>query len=81
MQRILIHIPREHYDGFVSRCDPWTRHYTILKNAIIHRRPNEDYAEIYCTAHEAKGLLDSAEHVYPKVAPHIKDAIAGPRDS
>ena len=79
MQGLLIHIPRDHYDSFVARCDPWTRQYTVLKNAIIRDRLSEDYAEILCTVHEANGLLDTAEHVYPKVAPHIKDAIAGPR--
>ena len=79
MQGILIHIPRDHYDSFVAKCDPWTRQYTVLKNAIIHELPEDCYAELLCTVHEANGLLDTAEHVYPKVAPHIKDAIAGPR--
>jgi len=78
MQGILIQLPRDHYDSFVARCEPSTRQYTVLKNAIIHKRPNEDYAELLCSLPEANGLLDAAEHVYPKVAPRIKDAIAGP---
>ena len=81
MQGILIHIPRDHYDSFVARCDPCTRQYTVLKNAIIHELPEDCYAELLCTAHEADSLLNIAEHVYPKAAPHIKDAIAAPRDS
>jgi hypothetical protein len=85
MQTIVIEIPLDHYDGFVDRCDPWSRHHTILKNGIIVRRRRADhferFAEIHCTVHEAKGLLDRAEHVYPEVAPHIKSAITRPRDS
>jgi hypothetical protein len=81
MQGILIHMPRDQYDSFVAKCDPWTRQYTVLKNAIIYGRPIDGYAELLCTVPEANGLLDTAEHVYPKVAPHIKDAIAAPRDS
>lgn len=81
MQGILIQLPRDHYDSFVARCDPWTQQYTVLKNAIIHELPEDCYAELPCTVHEADSLLNIAEHVYPEAAPHIKDAIVAARDS
>ena len=81
MQGILIQLPRTHYDRLIARCEAWTRQYTVLKNAIINELPEDCYAELLCTAHEADSLLNIPEQVYPRAAPHIMDAIRGARES
>ena len=82
---VVIDIPVDHYESFVAQCDPWSHHHAILKKGIIVSRPQqghfERFTKIRCTVHEAKGLLDRAEHIYPQVAPHIKNAIAAARNS
>ena len=80
MQSIVLEIPLDDYDRFVDQCDPTSRHYFILRNSVLERRRQAGDSEriilIRCTIHEAKGLIDRATDVYPKVVFYIKRSLA-----
>jgi hypothetical protein len=78
--KVLIELPREHYDLFAAECDIKSPEYSILKNSIVAGGPetgrDRRTIEMLCDREEADLLLDAAKRLYPTAAPAIEKALA-----
>jgi hypothetical protein len=83
--KVLIEMPREHYDLFAAELDIKSPAYTVLKNGIVPKSQKAAGGartiEILCEKEEADLLLDAAHRHYPAAAPSIAEAIAGAREA
>ena len=81
---LTIAMPLDCYDGFMSKLDPSSRAYQIMKDAVIERRESDDHyvgtMKIACPENEIKMLLDLANRLYPGAALAINKAIDSPGD-
>src|SRR6266403_202367 len=81
---LTIAMPLDCYDGFMSKLDPASQAYQIMKDAVIERREFNDHyvgtMRITCPENEIEMLLDHANRLYPGAAPAINKAIDSPGD-
>ena len=78
MTTVVIKLPPEHYDLFVTACEITSPEYTILKNNLVARTQSSEElptVDILCDLDEAKLLLETARRVYPEAVPFIEDAM------
>ena len=65
---LTIAMPLDCYDGFMSKLDPSSRAYQIMKDAVIERRESDDHyvgaMRIACPENEIKMLLLGAGESY-----------------
>lgn len=75
--KVLIELPREQYDNFLSKCLAQTPEYVLLKNAVIDAEVGMEEAiiTILCDEPEAKYLLATAEALQVPAVQHVRRAL------
>jgi hypothetical protein len=77
--KVLIEIPREHYDPRLAGCDRGSPEYNILKNSVVaydrEAKTGRRTVQIFCDEELALKLLDAANLIYPEVTHAISTAI------